>query len=67
MGEPEIVDALGDVVGELVGQREADPERRAVVADHIDAGDLRLLAGVLGESRRHERLAGRHRHEPLPL
>ncbi len=67
MGEPEIVDALGDVVGEFVGEGEADAERRAVVADHIDAGDLRLLAAVQRESGRLERRAGRDRHEPSPL
>ena len=27
-------------------EREAEPKRRAVVADDVDAGDLRLLAGV---------------------
>ena len=63
----EIVDALGDVVGELVGEREADAERRAVVADDIDAGDLRLLAGILGEGRRHQRRARRHRHGAVAL
>jgi hypothetical protein len=52
MGEIEIVDPLRDMVGELVRQREADAERRAVVADDVDAGDLRLLAAILGEGRR---------------
>lgn len=49
MGEVEIVDPLGDVVGKLVRQRKADAERLAIVADHIDAGDFRFLAGVFGE------------------
>ncbi len=56
MRQPEIVLALGDVVGELVAEREADAERRAVLADDIDRCDLRLLAAVLGEGRRGERL-----------
>ncbi len=63
----EIVDPLGDVVGELVRQREADAERRAVVADDIDAGDFRLLAGVLREGGRDERRARRHRHGAVAL
>ena len=59
MGEEEIVLPLGDVVGELVEEREADAAGNAVLADDIDAGDLGLLAAVLGESRRDERRAGR--------
>ena len=45
MGEPQIIAALGHMVRKFVGEREAEPERRAVVADQIDAGDLGLLAG----------------------
>src|ERR1700728_1252356 len=50
MREPKIVLPLGDVVGELVAQREPDTERRAGVIDKIDANDLRLFAAVKRES-----------------
>jgi hypothetical protein len=49
MGQPQIVAALDHVVGELVGQAEAQAAGRSVRSDQIDAGDLRLLAAVLGE------------------
>ena len=57
MGEEEIVLPLGDVVGELVEKREPDPIRYPVLADDVDAADLRLLAAVEGEMRRDERLS----------
>ena len=49
MGEEQIVHPLRDVIGKLIRQREADAEGSAVVADDIDAGDLRFLAAVLRE------------------
>ncbi len=61
VGEEEVVLPLGDVVGELVGEREADAVRRAVRADQVDAGDLRLLAGVEREGGAEERGAGADR------
>ena len=36
---------FGHVVGEVVGEREADAPRRAAVVDDVDAGHLGLLAG----------------------
>ena len=67
MGEIEIVDPLGHMVGEFVRQREADAERRAVVADDVDAGDLRLLAGVLAKCGETSGSPGATAMVPLPL
>ena len=50
MGEPEVVLPLDDVVRELIEKREANAPGDAVVPHDIDAGDLGLLAAVLGES-----------------
>ncbi|MNV88151.1 hypothetical protein D3C71_1823300 [compost metagenome] len=55
VGEPEIVDPLGLVVGKLVGNGKADAERHALVGDHVNAGHFRLLAAVFGKGRRDER------------
>src|SRR3546814_9463523 len=46
MREPKIIAAFGDVIGKFVGEREAEPYRRAVASDQIDARDLGLLARV---------------------
>ena len=68
MREPEIVAALGDVVGELVAEREAEPARRAVGADQIDARELRLLAAVEREARQRRAAApGATSRLPSPL
>ena len=67
MRQIEIIDALGDVVGKFVRQGKADAKRRAVIADDVDAGDLRLLAAVHGKGRRDQRRAGRHRHGAVAL
>ncbi len=67
MGEVEVVLPLHHVVGEFVGQREADPERRAVRADDVEAGDLRLLAAVQREGGRGQRAPGATRAWPVPL
>src|SRR5690606_12801489 len=56
VGEPQVVMPLGHVVGELVGEAEAQPERRAVGTDHVDAGELRLFAAVPRERGARERL-----------
>ena len=50
MREPKIVLPLGDVVGELVAEREPDTERHAGVIDKVDPDDLRLFATVERES-----------------
>src|SRR5690606_18059030 len=67
MRKVEIVHAFDDVVGKLVGERESDTKRRAVVADDVDAGDLGLLAAVLGEGGRYERRAGGDSHRAVAL
>jgi hypothetical protein len=46
MGQVQVVLALGHVVRELVADGVADAVRLAVVADHVQAGDLRLFAAV---------------------
>ena len=51
MREPKIVLALGDMVGELIAERESDTERRAGVIDKVDANDLRLFAAIEREMR----------------
>ena len=68
VGEVEIVLLLGDVVGELVAEREADAPGRAVGPDHVEPDDLRLLAAVEREGRAAKRLARRAPTiEPSPL
>ena len=59
MREIEVVPPLHDVVGIFVAEREADAEHRAVVADHVEAGDLALLAAVLGVAGKLDRLLRR--------
>ena len=49
MGEPQIVELFGDMVGEFIAQRKAQPVRRAVRTDQIESDDLRLLAAILCE------------------
>ncbi|MPL90050.1 hypothetical protein SDC9_36095 [bioreactor metagenome] len=60
MGEEQIVDPFRHMIGELVGEAEAEAVRHAVGADHIETGDLRLLAAVEGEGGRGQRVARRH-------
>ena len=60
MGEVKIVLPFGHVVRILVAEREADPPWPAVRRDHIEAGDLRLLAAVEGEFGEGQVAAGRH-------
>ena len=57
--EEEVVRPLGDVVGELVADRKAERGAAGRLADDIEAGDLGLFAGVLGEGRGRDRLSGR--------
>ncbi|OJH16951.1 hypothetical protein BLX88_20975, partial [Bacillus obstructivus] len=42
VSQKEIIDTLGDMIGEFIGQCKADAERRAVGTDHIDTGNLRF-------------------------
>src|SRR5437870_4521875 len=56
VGQPQIVAALGEVVGELIGQGEAEANRGAVLVDQIDGRDFGLLSAVLGERGREEGL-----------
>ncbi len=51
MGEEQIVDPLGHMVGKLVGQRPADAVRRAVGADQVDAGQFGLFAAIQRKAR----------------
>jgi hypothetical protein len=67
MGEPEVVDPFGHMVGEFVAQGPADPVRGAVGADQVDAGDFGLLAAVFGKTRGFQRGAGATAAWPLPL
>src|SRR4029077_12705247 len=50
MREPQIVLPLGDVVGELVAEREPDTNGQASVVDQVDPDDLRLFTAVECES-----------------
>ena len=58
MGEIEIVLPLGDMVGILVAQREAQAHRAALVVDQVEARQFRLLAAVEREGGQRQRLAG---------
>src|SRR5690242_3905211 len=49
MRQIEVVDSLGNMVRELVGQRAAQAKWRAVRPDDIDSGELRLFAAVQRE------------------
>ena len=68
MREVQIVLALGDVVGELVADGEAEALRRAIGRDHVEADDFRLFATIEREGGRGQR-AGRRRPRmsPSPL
>jgi hypothetical protein len=44
------------VIGELVSLREPNAKRRAVVANQIDAGNLRFLSAVIAVSGHMQRL-----------
>src|SRR5271167_1510838 len=46
MREPKVVLPFGNVIGEFVAERPPDSNRSAGAVDHINAGDLRLLAAV---------------------
>ena len=67
MGEPQIILALGDMVAELVGEAKAEPVRRAVGTDQIDASELRFLAAVLRRRPAGQRLAGRDQLRAVAL
>ncbi len=53
------------MIGEFVGQGAAETERRAVRADDVDPGELRLLARIQRELRRPERLLRGHDAAPV--
>src|SRR5438477_1962867 len=55
------------MVAELVSEAEADAARHSVRVDDINAGKLRLLAGILGEGRHCERLPRRHELRSVAL
>src|SRR4029079_5094949 len=55
------------MVGELIEQRKANSERRAVGSDQVDAGDLWLLAAVERKGRRREGSAGRNEEGAIAL
>ncbi|VXB96765.1 hypothetical protein PSEUDO8O_20332 [Pseudomonas sp. 8O] len=57
VGQVQVVLALDHMVGELVAKGEADAIRLAIVANHIEAGQLGLLTEVLGEVGHREVLA----------
>ena len=57
MGEIEIIDAFRHVIGKLVGQRKAEPERRAVLGNHVNAGHFRLFPAIKCKRGRNQRLA----------
>ena len=50
MRQAQIIAALGDVVAELVGQCKTEPPRLAVIADDIEAGNLRLFAAAFAKA-----------------
>ncbi|MNY26357.1 hypothetical protein D3C86_1602010 [compost metagenome] len=55
------------MVGELVAQGKTDPIRLAVVADHIETGELRFFAGIFGKRRHREVRAGAHDDAAIAL
>ncbi len=55
------------MIGELVAHRETEAIRLAIVADDIQAGHLRLFAGVFGERRQRERLPRTHDNAAVAL
>ena len=57
MREVQVVLALGDVIGEFVADREAEPLRRAVGRDEVEADDFRFFAAIERETGRGQRLA----------
>ena len=58
MGEIEIVHPLGHMIGEFIGESEADAEGHSIAGDDIDAGHFRLFAAIKREAWRHQRFAG---------
>jgi hypothetical protein len=54
VGQPQVVLTLDDVIGKLVAQRKAHAIGRPIRSDHIDPGDFRFFAAVLGEPRRRQ-------------
>ena len=67
MGEVEIVDPLGDVIGKLVRNGKTDAHRFALIGDHVDAGHFRLFAAIEREGGRGERSTRCRRHMAVAL
>lgn len=67
MGEPQIIDLFGHVVGKFVPQCEAQAARSALIVDDVDAGDFRLLPAIAGEGRPDQRFARRHKNGTISL
>ena len=55
------------MVGEFIGQREAEPQRSAIVADKVYTGDLSLLATVERKTGAGKRRAARHDDRAVAL
>src|SRR5207248_3812250 len=58
MGKIEVILPLHHVVGIFIAERKAEPERGSVRGNHIDAGNLGLLAAIEREVRQNEISAG---------
>ncbi len=67
MGQVQVIAPLHDVVGKLVAQGETDPVRFTVFADHIQAGQLGLFAGILGKRRLVKGRAGAYHNRAVAL
>ena len=67
MGQVQIVLALGDVVGELVADGEAQAVRGAVWADQVQPNQLRLFAAIQGEVGRGQGVARGNHHAAIAL
>ncbi len=67
MREIEVVPSLHDVVGIFVADGEADAKHGAVVADHVEADNLALLAAVLRVAWKLDRLLGRDEPRAVAL
>ena len=59
MGQIEIVHALHDMIGKLIGEGEAKAIRGAIRRDDINSRDFRFLPAVERELRRRQRLLRR--------
>ncbi|MNX96657.1 hypothetical protein D3C86_1289830 [compost metagenome] len=67
MREVQVIAPLHHMVGELVAQRISEAIRLTVVADHIEAGELRFFTGVFGKRRHRKVCAGAHNDAAVTL